>query len=230
MIKLKKLAVTLLSVAICGVLLIGCSTSKNVELTFTIDDTDFTLNSTVQDLYDAGFVLCDTGAGNIISDSELPEFEGRSVDTISFYYVGRPIDEKKAEYTGIRIQVYNNSSTACNIKDCSIFDYTYELDSDLNRKNGKVLINDTDFFGLTPEQGVTAMEGFGITFEEDEKAEFIDEDTNSGYGWSVSTSSGSYIYSLTSNKVIEYAEDGSSTEDLLIGEVNFKKKLNIDYN
>ena len=68
MIKLKKLAVTLLSVAICGVLLIGCSTSKNVELTFTIDDTDFTLNSTVQDLYDAGFVLCDTGAGNIISE------------------------------------------------------------------------------------------------------------------------------------------------------------------
>lgn len=224
--KTKKLTATILSVVACSLLLMGCSTSKNVELSVTINDNVFALDSTVQDLYDAGFVLCDTGAGNIISDNELPEFEARTVDNITSYYVGLPTSNTKAEYTGISIQVYNNSSKSCSLKDCCIFSYCYKPNSEFYAESIKVLINGTNFCGLTPQQGVTAMEGFGITFEEEDKAEFLEEED----GGFLITSSGRFTYSLNSDLVIEYADDESYTENVLIDEIEFQKKMDIDYN
>lgn len=217
----KKLIATLLCLVSCITLLTGCKASKDVPLTLKIDDATFDFKSTVQDFYDAGFVICDTAYGKITSDSDLPDFEAREVDTISHYYVGRPISSTMAEFTGVIIQVFNPSNKSCSFKETSIFNYIYQHDVNFE-PTVTVLFNDVDFSNMTHEEGLLAMENMGITFEEDEKAEFLDETTNRGYGWSAGTSSFNYNYFISRDVGL----DGT----LYVDEVYFKRALDIDYN
>jgi hypothetical protein len=216
---MKKLTATVLCLATCVTLFTGCG-GKNVELTLKINDSSFNFKSTVQDIYDAGFVICDTGYGEITSEEDLPDMEARTVDTISQYYIGLPTSDTKADYTGVTIQVYNPTSSDCSFKECSIFNYTYEIDPDATA-DITVLFNDVDFSTLDPQGAVTAMETMGITFDEDDKTEFLDPATNDGYGWTLSTSSASYRYGLNSSTY--------KTNSLYIEEVYFEKDLDVQY-
>lgn len=218
---IKKLGAALLCLTTCIGLFTGCSSSKDVELTFKINDAAFNFDNTVQDIYDAGFVICDTGYGEITPEEDLPDMEAKTVDTVHQYYIGLPNSDTMADFTGVTIQVYNPSSSDCSFKECSIFNYKYEIEEDASN-DITVLFNDVDFSALNHEEGVTAMENMGIVFEEDEKAEFIDPATNSGYGWSLTTSSGNFIYHLS--------RDLNQKNSLYISEVYFEKKLNVDYN
>ena len=65
------------------------------------------------------------------------------------------------------------------------------------------------------------METMGITFDEDDKTEFLDPATNDGYGWTLSTSSASYRYGLNSSTY--------KTNSLYIEEVYFEKDLDVQY-
>lgn len=218
---LKKLGAALVCFTTCVSLFTGCSSSKNVELTVKIDDASFSFKSTVQDIYDAGFVICDTGYGEITPEDELPEMEAKTVDTVSSYYIGRPTSDTMADFTGVTIQIYNPTSSDCSFKECSIFNYTYDID-EFSETDITVLFNDADFSNKTPEEGVTAMENLGIVFDEEDRTEFLDPATNNGYGWSLLTSSSSYRYHLS--------RDLSQDNSLYIDEVSFEKKLDIDYN
>lgn len=152
-----------------------------------INDSSFNFKSTVQDIYDAGFVICDTGYGEITDEEDLPEMEARTVDTVSQYYIGIPTSDTMADYTGVTIQVYNPTSSDCSFKECSIFNYSYEYDPN----------------------------------DEDDKEEFLDPNTNDGYGWTLSTSSASYRYGLNSSTY--------KTNSLYIEEVYFEKDLDVPY-
>lgn len=215
----KKLAATVLCFATCMTLFTGCG-AKNVELTLKINDASFNFKNTVQDIYDAGFVICNTGYGEITSEEDLPEMEARTVDTISQYYIGIPTSDTMADYTGVSIQVYNPTSSDCSFKECSIFNYTYEIEPE-ESNDITVLFNDVDFSTTDPQGAVTAMETMGITFDEDDKAEFLDPATNDGWGWSLITSSASYRYGITSSK--------NQAETLYVNEIYFEKSLDIDY-
>lgn len=217
---ISKKIIALLLLFSCLLLFAGCSKSKNVELTLTIDGEEFNFKSKVQDLYDAGFVICNTAYGEITSESDLPELEARVVDTISSYYVGRPNSSSYADFTGVVIQVYNPSSKACSFKEASIYCYTYQYDP-TEESTIQVLFNDVNFAGLNHEEGLEAMEGLGITFGDKDREEFLDASTNQGFGWPLLTSSSKYSYHLSR----ERAAEGS----LYIDEVYFKKQLDIDY-
>lgn len=217
---LQKLGSALLGLTACIGLFTGCGSSKNVELTLKINDTSFNFQNTVQDIYDAGFVICDTAYGKITPEEDLPDMEARTVDTISQYYIGLPTSDTMADFTGVTIMIYNPTSSDCSFKECSIFNYTYEIEPD-DSADITVLFNDVDFSTLNHEEGVTAMENMGITFDEEDKTEFLDSATNDGYGWSLITSSGKYRYSLS--------RDQDTNGSLFIDEVSFEKKLDIDY-
>lgn len=87
-----------------------------------INGTPVSMNATVQDLLDAGFVLCDF-KGYIKYDADETVM-GRYIDS-SYYYIGVPRSGLHGYNSGVQITLVNFNSDTRKLKDCNIFEMVY---------------------------------------------------------------------------------------------------------
>lgn len=89
-----------------------------------IDGTKISMRSTVQDLLDAGFVLCSIDGK--ISNNGDASIKGKEIYNID-YYIGVPIEFSSAycESSGVKITLANFDSSTKQLKDCAIYQMGY---------------------------------------------------------------------------------------------------------
>lgn len=145
-----------------------------------IDGKEFSTDDKVQDLLDAGFLISKDYGKTACDTEKLADIEGKTY-TSEWYYVGIKGEQDNYEYTGIKFSVYNTSVNSTSFNNSAIYEYIYEVD--LEEKPCTVTVNGIDFSGMSKEEAVAAFEENKLSFDEDDKEEFLQsEDGVSLYG------------------------------------------------
>lgn len=150
---------------------------------------------TVQELTDAGFTvgLSMSGSGGLDLDS-YPQVPGEKYVSGSYYIF------KDGKYTNVSFSVYNKSVNACDFKDSRI--YYFEYRSRLKSAETEVLVNGIDVGGMKKEEAIAAFEKLGVTFDGDDKKEFL-----SGERGFIIGKSGDYSFEIETDDAKEVIEN-----------------------
>lgn len=150
-----------------------------VKPDININGTKISIDNSVQDVYDAGFVLCSvTGEIKEPSDITVAAKEIYSTD----YYIGIPHEGGVlyCDCSGVAITVANYGNSDKPLKDCTIYEITYHPgDQD---DPATVLVNGEDLKDASIDEWVEFFEAVGYPFKKDDMDAFRRGDDPLLYG------------------------------------------------
>lgn len=193
--KQNKLFEVIFAIIVIVVLAIAVINMLNrVKPEVSIDDQTLSVGMTVQELIDAGFSvgISMTGSGDLDLDAQ-PQVPGEKYSSTAYCIF------KDGEYTNVDFSVYNKSVNSCDFKDSRIYAFSYR--SRLKFSDAEVLINGIDVGGMEKEEALIAFEELGVTFDDDDKEEFLSGE----YGFIIGKSS-EYSFELETDDNHEVIE------------------------
>lgn len=167
--KRKNLFCTLAAVLLLGgILLGGCGEgSSKPDVAITLDGKELPIDGTVQECMDNGLITTDIYG----EEQTFPVvFEARSAsfDTL---HLGTSSEPHRSE---VGVMVYNPENSDKGINDCRIMKVLYDVIDD-NSGQAPVLMNGIDFWGMTQEEAIAALEeqGFNLNTGSLEEYHFL---------------------------------------------------------
>ena len=134
-----------------------------------INDKVINLRSSIKDIQDQGFVICNVN-GKVITGLDATVRQREIHNTNYFIGVADREGSTYAENTGIRIKVANFNSQNQPLKKCSIYELSYTPEY---QKDGvKVLIDDKDMSKASLEDWASFLKEKGFPFSDKELDEF----------------------------------------------------------
>lgn len=204
----------------CGFLLGGCGETKP-EVSVALDGKAIIVEDTVQSCIDNGLITTDT-QGNPQTFDTVFEAKTASFDTLHMGTSSEP------HSSVIGVMVYNPESTAKSIYDCKIMKVFYYAQED-NSGNAPFTVNGIDFWGMTEEETVAALEEQGFTVSLDEQYHFIVTSGSGNTTISIDFQPGDYFENVSTGapqkKEVSY---DASTYYVSEVKVDISSKLNID--
>lgn len=195
---MNKLKDKMIFIAIFCILLFGCvmlmlyGSGRGILLDIEISGCKIQLDDTIQEVYDNGLVLCKVD-GTIIDLDSCEEMKGRTYE-IKTLDIGVPADDgKKAIPSGMTVYTYNDFITSQPLAKCKIYHMHV---SDNHSDEVSITVNGKDIFQTELSEFVSHLEELGISFDEDEKSEFLDSYTNKF----LMKRQGNFMYHLNSGR------------------------------
>ena len=140
----------------------------------SINGYEITMSTSLQDLYDNGFILC-TSTGKELKSSAAEKFKGKTLD-YNYYDVGiKREGSSYAALTGVSVKLGNFSTTEKSINDCTMYSIQYiPFDQD-KYEDIKVLVMGESFKGEDIDSAAAKIKKAGFPFKEKEIDEFVSE-------------------------------------------------------
>lgn len=133
-----------------------------------VEDTQISMRNTVQDLLDAGFVLCNNEGH--VSDTSNTIVGAKEVYNIDFYIgIPRQSGGMYCDCSGVRITVANFDSSKKELEDCAIFALAYY--PGFQDYGVEVLIHGQDLSEASFDDWLDFFENTGYPFKKDELEE-----------------------------------------------------------
>lgn len=190
----KPIIISLCALLFSSILLQGCSSIRGILLDIEISGCKVPMDEKIQKIYDNGLVLCETN-GTIVDLASCEEMKGNTY-SLESWHIGVPTsDGKKAVPSCMIVYVYNDSLASQPLENCKIYQMTISEGLG-NLDEISITVNGKDVFQTEPSEFLAHLEELGISFEEDEKTEFLDSST----GGRILSRQGSYLYSINSGK------------------------------
>lgn len=168
--KRKNLIMALSTVVVlsCGIFLGGCGAdSSKPDVSITLDGKEIPMDGTVQECLDQGLITTD-----VFGEEQTYKgvFEARTA-SFETLHLGTSSEPHRSE---VGVMLYNPESTSKTIKDCRIMKLFYDV-SDDNSGQAPVLINGIDFWGMTQDEAIAALEeqGFSLSTNSLEEYHFL---------------------------------------------------------
>lgn len=140
-----------------------------VKPDITINGTKISIDNSVQDIYDTGFVLCSV-TGEIKDPSEFTVTAKEIYN--SHYYIGIPHEGgvTYCDCSGVEITVANYGNSDKLLKDCTIYEITYHPgDQD---DPATVLVNEADLKDASIDEWLEFFETTGYPFKKEDMDKF----------------------------------------------------------
>lgn len=156
--------IIVVAIVLCGIYYIW-DNFLGIQPDVKVEGTQISMHNTVQDLLDAGFVLCNNeGHVSNSADAIVGAKEVYNVD----YYLGIPRESggMYCDCTGVRITAANFDNSKKELKDCAIFAVAYY--PGFQDIGVEVLIHGQDLSEASFDEWMDFFENAGYPFKKDE--------------------------------------------------------------
>lgn len=159
--------IIVVAIVLCGIYYIW-DNFLGIQPDVKVEGTQISMHNTVQDLLDAGFVLCDDEGH--VSNNFNTTVSAKEVYNIDYFLgIPRQSGSSYCDCSGVQITVANFNSSKKEFKDCAIFEIAYYpgfQDSDV-----EVLIHGQDMSEASFDEWMDFFETTGYPFKKDELEE-----------------------------------------------------------
>ena len=179
------------------------------------------LRSSISEIQDQGFVLCNVN-GKVITSLE-GTLRARNISNTT-YYIGVPQSgsSSTATCTGLSFKPANFTSQNQSLKKCTIYEIEYHP---ANQKSGvTVLIDDKDMSKATLEEWTAFLKEKGYPFTDKELEEF-----KTGKAKSISGSKDTHKYSANLDYKSKADADNNIVYDYLFGYLRITRDVQVKY-